>query len=142
MSRIPLSGRSEMRRRTTIGPGSHCAVHPWNYVVLGGVPTITLAVPGGTCMNDGISPDQFHAFEGVEDWRVIGDGACAYFRTDSLATGARLVQAISEHRHDARPRQLTVDGWCQDVRERSTLIVVNWRSRGHHTRVGWNSPRN
>jgi len=87
-------------------------------------------------MNDGISPDQFHAFEGVEDWRVIGDGACAYFRTGSLATGARLVQAISEHRHDARPRQLTVDGWCQDVRERSTLIVVNWRSRGHHTRVG------
>jgi 4a-hydroxytetrahydrobiopterin dehydratase len=27
---------------------------------------------------------------------VVGDGACAYFRTGSLAAGARLVQAISE----------------------------------------------
>jgi 4a-hydroxytetrahydrobiopterin dehydratase len=27
---------------------------------------------------------------------VIGDGACAYFRTGSFATGARLVQAISQ----------------------------------------------
>jgi 4a-hydroxytetrahydrobiopterin dehydratase len=47
-------------------------------------------------MNDGISPGQFHASEGVEDWRVIGDGACAYFRTASFATGARFVQAISQ----------------------------------------------
>jgi 4a-hydroxytetrahydrobiopterin dehydratase len=28
--------------------------------------------------------------------RVVGDGACAYFRTGSLAAGARLAQAISE----------------------------------------------
>jgi 4a-hydroxytetrahydrobiopterin dehydratase len=47
-------------------------------------------------MTDQISPKQFHESEGVEDWRVIGDGACAYFRTGSLAAGARLVQAISE----------------------------------------------
>jgi 4a-hydroxytetrahydrobiopterin dehydratase len=47
-------------------------------------------------MTDQITPTQFHAAEGVADWRVVGDGACAYFRTGSLAAGARLVQAISE----------------------------------------------
>ncbi len=47
-------------------------------------------------MIDQISPKQFHEAEGVEDWRVLGDGACVYFRTGSFAAGARLVQAISE----------------------------------------------
>lgn len=48
-------------------------------------------------MTDPISPTQFHKAEGVEDWRVLGgDGATAYFRTGSLAAGARFVQAISE----------------------------------------------
>jgi 4a-hydroxytetrahydrobiopterin dehydratase len=46
-------------------------------------------------MKDRLSPTQFHESEGVEDWRVVGDGANAYFRTGSLAVGARLVQAIS-----------------------------------------------
>jgi 4a-hydroxytetrahydrobiopterin dehydratase len=46
-------------------------------------------------MTDQITPKQFHEAEGVADWRVVGDGACAYFRTGSLAAGARLVQAIS-----------------------------------------------
>jgi 4a-hydroxytetrahydrobiopterin dehydratase len=47
-------------------------------------------------MKDGISPRQFHEAEGVGDWRVVGDGACTYFRTGSFAAGARLVKAISE----------------------------------------------
>ena len=47
-------------------------------------------------MTDRMSPKQFHESEGVEEWRVIGDGACAYFRTESLAASARLVQAISQ----------------------------------------------
>jgi 4a-hydroxytetrahydrobiopterin dehydratase len=47
-------------------------------------------------MNDRISPTQFHESEGVEDWRVLGDGATAYFRTGSFGAGARLVQAISQ----------------------------------------------
>ena len=47
-------------------------------------------------MTDAISPKQFHESEGVEDWRVLGDGANAYFRTGSFAAGARLVQAIGE----------------------------------------------
>ena len=47
-------------------------------------------------MSDQISAKQFHESEGVADWRVLCDGATAYFRTRSLAQGARLVQAISE----------------------------------------------
>jgi 4a-hydroxytetrahydrobiopterin dehydratase len=47
-------------------------------------------------MNDQISPKQFHESDGVADWRVLGDGANAYFRSGSFAAGVRLVQAISE----------------------------------------------
>jgi 4a-hydroxytetrahydrobiopterin dehydratase len=47
-------------------------------------------------VTDRISPKQFHEAEGTGDWRVIGDGANAYFRTGSFAKGARLVHAISE----------------------------------------------
>lgn len=46
-------------------------------------------------MSKPISPRQFHEAEGVEDWRVVAEGACAYFRTGSFASGARLVDAIS-----------------------------------------------
>src|SRR5690242_15139295 len=42
-----------------------------------------------------ISPREFHAASGVEDWRVVGEGACAHFRTGSLAAAAELVRAIS-----------------------------------------------
>jgi 4a-hydroxytetrahydrobiopterin dehydratase len=43
-----------------------------------------------------LTPRQFHGADGVEDWRVLGEGACAYFRTGSFAAGARLAQAIGE----------------------------------------------
>jgi 4a-hydroxytetrahydrobiopterin dehydratase len=47
-------------------------------------------------MTERITPRQFHEADGVEDWRVVGEGACTYFRTGSFAAGARLVDAISE----------------------------------------------
>src|SRR5438105_1910255 len=47
-------------------------------------------------MTDRLSPKQFRASEGVEDWRLLGDGASAYFRTGSFAAGGRLVQAICQ----------------------------------------------
>jgi 4a-hydroxytetrahydrobiopterin dehydratase len=46
-------------------------------------------------MNDRITPRQFQESAGVEDWRVLSEGACAFFRTGSLAAGARFVDAIS-----------------------------------------------
>ncbi len=45
---------------------------------------------------DGISPSDFHAADGTEDWRVLAEGACAFFRTGSLADSARLVGAITQ----------------------------------------------
>ena len=47
-------------------------------------------------MSERITARQFREADGVEDWRVIGDGACAYFRTGSFTAGVRLVQAIGE----------------------------------------------
>jgi len=43
-----------------------------------------------------LTPRQFHEAGDVADWRVVGEGACAYFRTGSFAAAARLVQRISE----------------------------------------------
>ena len=47
-------------------------------------------------MIERITPRHFHEADGVQDWRVLGEGACTYFRTGSFAAGARLVHAISE----------------------------------------------
>jgi len=48
-------------------------------------------------MTDQITPRQFHGSAGVDDWRVLGEGACAHFPTASFAAGAALVAAIGEH---------------------------------------------
>jgi len=45
-------------------------------------------------MTDRLNPQQFHESEGVEDWRVLGDGATAYFPIASFAASTRFVQAI------------------------------------------------
>ena len=47
-------------------------------------------------MSEQITPSQFEESPGAEDWRVVGDGANAFYRTDSIATAAQFVQAISE----------------------------------------------
>jgi 4a-hydroxytetrahydrobiopterin dehydratase len=47
-------------------------------------------------MTGRITARQFHQAAGVGDWRVLGEGACAYFRTGSFEAGVRLVQAIAE----------------------------------------------
>ena len=45
-------------------------------------------------MVERISPRQFHASDGLEDWRVLFDGAKAYFSTGSFAKGVELVDNI------------------------------------------------
>jgi 4a-hydroxytetrahydrobiopterin dehydratase len=47
-------------------------------------------------MTDRISASEFLESGGVEDWRVISDGAYSFFRTGSFTAGVRLVQAIGE----------------------------------------------
>lgn len=43
---------------------------------------------------EALSAKDFHAAEGVEDWRVLYWGAQAFFRADSLGHGARLVSEV------------------------------------------------
>ena len=56
------------------------------------------AAPDGTLkgVTKPITAQQFHQATGVEDWRVIFSGACAYFRTGSFAKGVALVDAIGK----------------------------------------------
>jgi len=43
-----------------------------------------------------LTPRQFEDAEGTDDWRVLADGAHAFFRTGSLTAGARLAQAVGD----------------------------------------------
>ena len=45
-------------------------------------------------MVERVSPEQFQASDGVEDWRVLPGGAKAYFATGSFAKGVELVDII------------------------------------------------
>ena len=47
-------------------------------------------------MTDRMSPSQFEDLDGLEDWRVLGDGACAFFPTESFAASSEFVRAIAE----------------------------------------------
>jgi 4a-hydroxytetrahydrobiopterin dehydratase len=44
---------------------------------------------------------QFRESGGVEDWPVLAEGACAFFRTESFAASAELVLAIADAIDDA-----------------------------------------
>jgi 4a-hydroxytetrahydrobiopterin dehydratase len=49
-------------------------------------------------MNDAtqtISSRDFHAADGVADWRVLSEGACAFYRTSGFAASAQFVEAIA-----------------------------------------------
>jgi 4a-hydroxytetrahydrobiopterin dehydratase len=45
-------------------------------------------------MTELITIQQFHESEGAGDWRVLSEGACAFFRTGSFGSAARFVAAI------------------------------------------------
>jgi 4a-hydroxytetrahydrobiopterin dehydratase len=47
-------------------------------------------------MDQPMTPTEFHQAEGLRDWRVLGDGAGAFFASPSLARSARFVQAVAE----------------------------------------------
>src|SRR5436309_15745998 len=74
------------------GPGRSSSARKWSYSLR----TFALSTGEGKTMGDQITMRKFRESEGVEDWRVVGEGACANFRTGSFAAGERLVHAISE----------------------------------------------
>ncbi|HKO32537.1 MAG TPA: VOC family protein [Candidatus Limnocylindria bacterium] len=43
-----------------------------------------------------LTASAFEKTDGLQDWRVISEGGCIYFRTASFADSARLVQVIAE----------------------------------------------
>ncbi|MGY3334579.1 4a-hydroxytetrahydrobiopterin dehydratase [Streptomyces filamentosus] len=49
-----------------------------------------------TGKTENIRPLRFHETSGLEDWRVVGEGACAFFRTESFAAGAAFVGALAD----------------------------------------------
>lgn len=46
-------------------------------------------------MDDQVSLKEFVSAEGLDDWRLLSDGANAFYRTSSLAESVRFAQAIS-----------------------------------------------
>ncbi len=74
-------------------------------------------------MAEKITPGTFQAAEGVEDWRVVFEGACAQFRTGSFAVGVALVHEIGRladaaNHHpdvDLRYAAVTVRLWTHEV---------------------------
>jgi 4a-hydroxytetrahydrobiopterin dehydratase len=54
-------------------------------------------------MTEWITHGLFHDAAGVEDWRVLYDGAHAHFRTGSFAVGVALVDAIGKVAADRHP---------------------------------------
>ncbi len=47
-------------------------------------------------MTERIYSGQFHATEGAEAWRVLPEGACAFFHAGSFIASVRLVEAIGD----------------------------------------------
>jgi len=87
-------------------------------------------------MSERITPQQFRDADGVEDWRVLSEGACAYFRTGSFATGGRFAEAVSRidgldgqrASIDLRPdavtvRLLTTDGDYWGMSDRDVVLA-------------------
>ena len=56
-----------------------------------------------------ITAGQFHAADGVEDWRCLYHVVSAYFRTGSLTKGAALVEEIGRVAGGAEQQHLAID---------------------------------
>ena len=73
-------------------------------------------------MSTEISPQQFRAADGVEAWRLLFDGAYAFYRTRSMAEGAALAGTIG-----------ALDGMADmeaavDLRADGVTVRLSWYS--------------
>lgn len=83
-------------------------------------------------MTSPISARQFHAADGVDDWRCLYHAVVAHFRTGSLPAGIAFVEAIGgvaeadeEHLNvDLRPAGVTVSLTRRDVRLARRISAV------------------
>src|SRR5207249_11366456 len=93
LGRLTVDGRAASQCERSRSHGSFCRLSYTRHTVSASFATMPRDEEAH--MTDNITPEQCRESEGVEDWRVLGDGANAYFQTSSFAAGARLVQAIS-----------------------------------------------
>ena len=77
-------------------------------------------------MTDGISPSQFYEADGVDDWRVLAEGAEACFRTGSFAASVRLVAAIGDAGRTWTSTPRDVDVRRGGVTVRLITITDDW----------------
>lgn len=80
-----------------------------------------------------LSPEDFTASEGVDDWRPLGDAVYAFFRTDSFGTSARLVQAMAELPALSNEHQPDVDLRPDGVTVKLTTITTGHYFCGYST---------
>jgi 4a-hydroxytetrahydrobiopterin dehydratase len=75
--------------------------------------------------NDSISVREFWEADGTQDWPVLSNGATTFFRTDSFAAAARLVQAIADLPgiDDHRP---SIDVRAGGVTVRLLTVADDW----------------
>ena len=69
-------------------------------------------------MTDKILSRQFHGAEGAKAWRVLPDGAYAFFRSDSFIGFARFIDAISGLVHEGNEPDIDIRGDRRQVRAR------------------------
>ena len=69
-----------------------------------------------------ITAGQFHAAEGVEDWRSLYHVVAAHYPTDSLTTGVALAEAISRVAGEAEQQYLSID-----LRNTGVTVSLNRR---------------
>ncbi|MFC6707526.1 4a-hydroxytetrahydrobiopterin dehydratase [Flexivirga alba] len=99
-------------------------------------------------MPEEVSSEEFHASDGVGDWRITGDGARARFRTGSFTTGVKLVAEIGRladaaNHHpdvDLRYGHVGVRTWTHElpgISERDVALA----GRSQQQRASWESRR-
>ena len=76
-------------------------------------------------MTDKILSRQFHGAEGAKAWRVLPDGAYAFFRSDSFIGSARFIDAISGLVHEGNEPDIDIRG------EGVTVLIRAFKGRDY-----------
>jgi 4a-hydroxytetrahydrobiopterin dehydratase len=72
-------------------------------------------------VTDAIAPQAFSTTDGLQDWRVLGDGVGTHFPTGSLTAGVRFVAALAD--------QVDLDGHPPDLDVRPEGVTVRLATR-------------
>ena len=82
-----------------------------------------------------LTPADFEGADGLQDWRVISEGGCIFFRTASLAESARLVRAIAELPDPVPPERAQARLEALQELQRDRTLAYHRSRVGERTRV-------